>query len=208
MNRHIERVNTVGVGIMIAHNPLHGSGRAGLPHPALTLGDNAHAAQRIRMTRASRRQPTVDQAPHPSPRHARRLATPQQSAVPELTHLKSKRLQRRAVCRHTVVADVSTHDRTQPLAHLRDGIMQAQSEFGLDLAQLRLPAFAYRLPYHRISPIAPLLSTDVGEAKKMKRFRLPRRFIRRTGGPPWHCMKRCRPTLFLVLSNPCLTYLG
>ena len=28
----------VGVGIMVAHNPLHGSQRAGLPHWALTLG--------------------------------------------------------------------------------------------------------------------------------------------------------------------------
>ena len=33
---------------MIAHNPLHGSGQAGLPHPALALGNDAHAAQRIR----------------------------------------------------------------------------------------------------------------------------------------------------------------
>ncbi len=38
----------VGVGIMIAHNPLHGSGRAALP--ALALGDDAHAAQGIGMT--------------------------------------------------------------------------------------------------------------------------------------------------------------
>ena len=38
---------TVGVGITITHDPLHGSGRAGFPHPALALGDNAHAAQRI-----------------------------------------------------------------------------------------------------------------------------------------------------------------
>jgi hypothetical protein len=30
---------------MIAHNPFHGSGRAALPHPALALGDDAHAAQ-------------------------------------------------------------------------------------------------------------------------------------------------------------------
>jgi hypothetical protein len=35
---------TVGVEIMIAHNPLHGSGQAALPHPALALGDDAHAA--------------------------------------------------------------------------------------------------------------------------------------------------------------------
>jgi len=29
---------------MIAHNPLHGSGQAVFPHPALALGDDAHAA--------------------------------------------------------------------------------------------------------------------------------------------------------------------
>ena len=34
----------VGVGITIARDPLHGSGQAAFPHPALTLGDNAHAA--------------------------------------------------------------------------------------------------------------------------------------------------------------------
>ena len=32
---------------MVAHNPLNGSGRAVLPHPALASGDNAEAAQRI-----------------------------------------------------------------------------------------------------------------------------------------------------------------
>jgi hypothetical protein len=30
---------------MVAQNPLHGSGQAAFPHPALTLGNNAHAAQ-------------------------------------------------------------------------------------------------------------------------------------------------------------------
>jgi hypothetical protein len=30
---------------MIAHNPRHGSGQAGFPHPAVTLGNNAHAAK-------------------------------------------------------------------------------------------------------------------------------------------------------------------
>jgi len=38
---------------MIAHNPLHGSGQAELPHPALALGNDAHAAQGIGMTDSS-----------------------------------------------------------------------------------------------------------------------------------------------------------
>ena len=35
---------------MIAHNPLDGSGQAGFRHPTLAFGNDAHPAQRIRMT--------------------------------------------------------------------------------------------------------------------------------------------------------------
>src|SRR4029077_5395820 len=115
----------VRVGIMVTHNPLYGSGQAGLPHPALTSGDNAHAAQRISMTSASRRQPAVEQAPHPVPKHAGVLAAPGKRAMPEPADLEPKRTQRPAVRGHSVVADVPTHDRSQPLTHLRDGIMHA-----------------------------------------------------------------------------------
>jgi hypothetical protein len=51
---------------MFAHNPLHGSGQAGFPHPALALGEDAHAAQGIGMTDGRRRQPASDKAPHDS----------------------------------------------------------------------------------------------------------------------------------------------
>ena len=34
---------------MVAHNPLHGSGRAALLHPALAVGSNAKEHHRIRM---------------------------------------------------------------------------------------------------------------------------------------------------------------
>ena len=60
----------VGVGITIAHDPLPGSGRAGFPHPALALGDNAHAPQRIGMTDRRQRQPASDEAPHAIPEDA------------------------------------------------------------------------------------------------------------------------------------------
>jgi hypothetical protein len=68
---------------MIAHNPLHGSGRAGFPHPALALGKNAHATQRIGMTDRRPRQPASDQAPHTIPEHVAVLAAPGQRAMPE-----------------------------------------------------------------------------------------------------------------------------
>jgi hypothetical protein len=96
---------------MVTHNPLYGSGQAGLPHPALTSGDNAQAPQGIGMTSAGGRQPEVDQAPHPVPQHAGFLATSQERAMPEPTYLEPKRIQRRAVGRHSVITNVSTHDR-------------------------------------------------------------------------------------------------
>src|SRR6266404_2006584 len=91
---------------MVTHNPLYGSGQAGLPHPALTLGNNAHTAEGIRMTSAGGRQPAVDQAPHPVPKHAGVLTAPQERAMPEPTDLEPKRIQRRAVGRHSVITNV------------------------------------------------------------------------------------------------------
>jgi hypothetical protein len=53
---------------MFAHNPLHGSGQAGFPHPALALGDDAHAPQGIGMTDRRQRKPASDEAPHAVPK--------------------------------------------------------------------------------------------------------------------------------------------
>ena len=79
---------------MIAHNPLHGSGLAALPHPALALGDNAYAAQGIGMTDDRHGQPASDEAPHAIPKDAAILAAPRQRAVPEPPHLEPKDPQR------------------------------------------------------------------------------------------------------------------
>ncbi len=66
---------------MIAHNPLHGSGRAALPHPALALGNDAHATQGIGMTDRRQWQPTVEEAPHTSPEDAAVLTAPRRRAM-------------------------------------------------------------------------------------------------------------------------------
>src|SRR6516225_162174 len=55
---------------------LHRSGRAGFPHPALALGDDAHAAQGIVMIDANRREPAIDQPPHSVPEEAAVLTAP------------------------------------------------------------------------------------------------------------------------------------
>src|SRR3989449_2251603 len=154
---------------MVAHNPLHGSGRAAFPHPALASGDDAKSPQGIGVADARGRQPAVDEPPHPVPENPAVLATPRESALPEPTHLEPEDAQRRTVHGHSVVADVSPDDRAQPCAHRRDGVMQASPELGFDLAQLRLQSFANRLPQHREASVAPLLPADVRSGRTMAR---------------------------------------
>jgi len=71
---------------MVAHNPLHRSGRAGFPHPALALGDDAKSPERVRVTDAGRGQPAFDEPPHPVPEHAAVLTiAPQVTAERRIT---------------------------------------------------------------------------------------------------------------------------
>src|SRR2546425_3155 len=146
---------------MIAHNPLHGSGRADFPHPALALGNNAHAAQGIGMTDTSRRQPAGDQAPHTIPEDTTILAAARPLEMRTPSHLKPKDTQCRSIHRHSVILDVSPNHRLQPLALFGNGIMHAPLEFRFHLVQLRLQPFAYRLPQHREHSVASLLRANV-----------------------------------------------
>jgi len=158
---------------MIAHNPLHGSGQAALPHPALASGNDAHAAQGIGMTDSRRWQPAVDEAPHAIPRDATVLTAPRQRAMPEPAHLGPKQPQRRGIHGHSVIPDMSTHHRLQPLTQFWDGLVHAPLKVGFHLLQLRLQPFADRLPQHRESSITPLLYADVRKAEEVERLWLP-----------------------------------
>src|SRR5213594_1994068 len=158
---------------MIAHNPLHGSGQAAFPHPALALGDNAHATQGIGMTDRRQRQPASDEAPHTIPKDAAVLAPPRQRAMPKPTDSEPKNRQRRLVRGHSVVSKVSTHHRLQPLALFGDGFVHALPKLGFYRVQLRLQALADRLPQHRKPSITPLLYADMGKAEEAERLWFP-----------------------------------
>jgi hypothetical protein len=82
---------------MFAHNPLHGSGQAALPHPALASGEDTYAMQGIGVTDGRRRKPASDEASHAIPKHAAFVAAPRQRAMPEPPHLEPKEIQRRLV---------------------------------------------------------------------------------------------------------------
>src|SRR6266480_6694869 len=86
----------------------------------------------IGMTDERQRQPAVDEAPHAIPKDAAVLAASRQRATRELPHLKPKDSQRVLVHGHSVIPDVSTHHRLQPLALFGDGFVH------------RLPMFVHR----------------------------------------------------------------
>jgi len=93
--------------------------------------------------------------------------------MPKPADSEPKNRQRRLVHGHSVVAEVSTYNRPQPLALLGDGFVHSSPKLGFHLVQLRLQPFAYRLPQHREPSIAPLLYADMRKAEKVERLRLP-----------------------------------
>src|SRR5260370_23366212 len=158
---------------MIAHNPLHGSGRAALPHPGSDLGNDARAAQGIGMTDRRHRQPASDEAPHAIPEYATVLTAPRQRAMPQPPHLEPKDPQRVLVPGHSVIPDVSPHHRLQPFTQLGDGFVHPSLKLGFHLVQLRLQSLADGLPQHRKPSVTPLLHADMRKAKEVERLRFP-----------------------------------
>ena len=75
---------------MVTHDPLHGSGRAALPHPALALGNDAHAAHRIGMIDEAEAA-SGDQPPHAVPADMALLAAPRQRTLPQPAQLDRNR---------------------------------------------------------------------------------------------------------------------
>lgn len=74
----------------IADHPLHRSGRAALPHPAPTLGDDAEAHERVRMADAGGREPVSKMGQSAIGRTTRsRSGFPVTSPPPVLRYLAS-----------------------------------------------------------------------------------------------------------------------
>ena len=124
---------------MVAHNPLHRTGRAALPHPAPASGYNAKAIPGIRVTDADLRKPSSHMTLHPSPRQASSLTTPFEHARPDPARCQSKVTDRYCIHGYSVVAHVATHHRAQVPTHLWNGLMPALPKFFFDLLQLRPP---------------------------------------------------------------------
>ena len=154
---------------MITHGPLHRSGRAELPHPAPTLGKDAQAHERVRMTDFSRRKPARDVTPDTAPRHVVTLAATAKDRPPQIAYRLAKSAQRRAVHRHPVIAEVPQQDRAQVRSLFPNGCVQASPQFFFQSPQLGLPPLAHRLSQYRETPL-PGFSATVREPQKVERF--------------------------------------
>ncbi len=124
----------------MAHAPLHGSGRAELPHPAPTLGKSAQAHERIRMTKASRRKPFRDIAPPAAPWQVVPLARTTQNRPPQIARCLTKPAQHGSVHGHTVIPEMSRQERAQRSSLFPHGRVQASPQFCFQSPQLSLPA--------------------------------------------------------------------
>src|SRR5580700_5958735 len=164
------RFQRVGVGTMIAHDPLHRSGRAELPHPAPTLGEDAQAHERIRMTNTSRWKPSRNIAPHAAPGQVVTLAATSQYRPPQVTRRLAKSAQRRAVQGHPVIAEMPQQDRAQVRSLFPNGRVQASPQFFFQSPQLSLPPLAHRLSQYREMSL-PGFPAAVRKTQEVERFR-------------------------------------
>ena len=154
----------------IAEHPLHRSGRAALPHPAPTWGDDAQAHEGIGMTDVRGRQPPGKQGLHTTPGQVIALTATTQHPPPQATDRETEGTDRGTVHRHAVVTDVTENNRTQIGAHGLDGFVQAMPELGFDLSQLPLPPRTHRLAQHR-EPALTCLPATMREAKEVEGLR-------------------------------------
>jgi hypothetical protein len=114
------------------------------------------------MTDGGHRQPAVNEAPHAIPEDAAVLASRRQRAMPKPADSEPHNLQRLLVHGHSVIPDVPTPYRLQPLAQFRDGFVHPTLMLGF-----RLQPFAYRLPQYGEPSIAPFLHADVRKTLKI-----------------------------------------
>jgi hypothetical protein len=114
---------------MIAHDPLHRSGRAELPHPAPTLGNNAQAHERIRMTDTRRRKPSRYMALHAAPRQVVTLAATAQHRPPQPAHCLAQGAQRRSIHGHPVITEMAQQDRAQIRSLFPNGRVHASPQY-------------------------------------------------------------------------------
>jgi hypothetical protein len=157
----------------ITDHPLHRSGQAELPHPAPTLGDDAKALERIRVTNVGGRKPSIDQPIHMLPIQPLSFTPTPQRKVPVTANLEPEALDRSTVGRHAVVAGKAADHRPNPPSLFGNRRMHTLSQFGFDLLKFPTQPLANRLADDRIYAITPLLPANMRESQEVECLRSP-----------------------------------
>src|ERR1700687_6224366 len=152
---------------MIAHSPRHRSGRAVLPHPAPTSGDDVQTHKGIRMTDTCRRKPPSNKAFHTVPRQVVALTASAQDLPPHIAHCHAIGSQRRPIHGHTIVMEMSQQDRAQISPLFPDGRAHALPQYDFELPQLGLPPLPHRLPQNR-NPAPPRLWAAMRKSEEVE----------------------------------------
>src|SRR6266702_2704969 len=97
------------------------------------------------------------------------LAPAAKGPPPEPKRAVPERREAFEVSWYCVVVEVTLHDRFEPFASSRHGIVHARVELLLDLSQLGPHALADRLASHGKSP-DPVLCTDMCKAQEIERL--------------------------------------
>jgi hypothetical protein len=172
VNQHVELV--VGVGTAITRCPLHGSGRAAFPHPALASGGDAQTVPGIWMADADGRKPAAYESGHPLPSESVLLTTAPQTVTPEPSHCPPEGSQRARIHGYAIIVVVTTNHCSQIAALLGDGAVPAPAQFCFYFAQLRLHALTHRTPPDDESPFPAhvIEKNDCFEASAVERERI------------------------------------
>jgi len=150
----------------VAPHPLHRSGRAELPHPAPTLGNDAKPRERVRMTNVDTRNPSGHIAAHSMPGQIA-LAAASEHTPPQPGHRPGEREEGLRVQRDAIVLDVPTNHCPHVRAEFREGMVHATLKLRFQGLQLRLEPRPHRPPQHREASLARR-RTAMREAKEIE----------------------------------------
>ena len=115
------------------------------------------------------RKPSSAQREHASPRESVLLTATAKGPPPQAQQSVPEYGQALKVPWYRVVVEVTLHDRFEPFARLKHGIVHAHAKLLLDLSQFRPHALADRRSSHGESP-DPVLPTDMFEAQEIERL--------------------------------------
>jgi hypothetical protein len=115
----------------------------------------------------SRRKPATDEPFHSLPLDATVLASPAQSAMPEVRDRVTKVGQSVPVARHSEVSDMPAHNGLQPFADFWNRVVHTPPQADLYLLQLGPHTLANRLPKNH-EPSLLRLSADVRKAEEVE----------------------------------------